>query len=61
MILIVAYCLIKNFKRLKNREYIPIFALMVMGTIATIIQNIKTYFKDKVDFKKRFNDWNNNE
>lgn len=40
MILLVAYCLIKNFKRLKNREYIPIFALMVMGTIATIIQNI---------------------
>ncbi len=32
-------CLIKNFKNIKNKKYLPIYIYLLFGTLTTIIQN----------------------
>ena len=37
---IIIITLIKNFKKVFNRKYLPVFILLVVGTLSIIIQNI---------------------
>ncbi len=39
-LLVMLVLLIKNFRNLKNKQYIPVLALLVLGTIVVIIQSI---------------------
>ena len=39
-IIIMLYCLIKNIKKIINKQYIPLLAYIVFGTIVIIIQQI---------------------
>ncbi len=40
MIIIIFIILIKNYKNILNKKYIPAFIFFVLGTIAVVIQNI---------------------
>ena len=39
-IIIMLYCLIKNIKKIINRQYIPLLAYIIFGTMVIIIQQI---------------------
>ncbi len=42
MLLVTLYSLLKNAGKLRKREYIPIFVLIIVGSIATVIQRINS-------------------
>lgn len=39
-ILLMIICLVKNYKNIKNKKYLPIYVYLSVGTFTTIIQNI---------------------
>ena len=39
-ILLMIVCLVKNYKNIKNKKYLPIYVYLSVGTLTTIIQNI---------------------
>ncbi len=39
-IIIMLYCLIKNIKKIKSKQYIPLIAYIILGTIVIIIQQV---------------------
>lgn len=39
-IVLMIFCLIKGYKNIKSRKYLPIYIYLIFGTLTTIIQNI---------------------
>ena len=37
---LMVVCLVKNYKNIKNKKYLPIYVYLSVGTLTTIIQNI---------------------